>query len=122
MARMRYGIRRPGRPPFGWAPDEYGAVSDVSGGIQIEVVTRHHEEFVRATAKPLGTSAIGHRVWLIGANHLAGHDAVPGQVVPTRKPGKARDASRVSCHLCQTSAPSVRGSLHPPGCLQVSNE
>src|SRR5260370_35026405 len=82
MARMRYRIRRTGRPPFGWTPDECGAVPGLSGGIQVEVVTRHHEEFVRAIAKPPRTGAVGHRLWLVGAHHLPPHHTAPGESLP----------------------------------------
>ena len=58
-SRIRYGIRRAGGSPFIGSAHEGGAIADISGRVEIEIVTRHHQDFVRFDSEKPGRAPIG---------------------------------------------------------------
>ena len=78
------GIRRAGRSPLVGATHEGGAIADTPGHIKVEIVARHHLDFVRLDGQKRGGAPIRVGVRLVNAQQLARDRRVPIDAVTAR--------------------------------------
>ena len=72
-----YGIGRAGGSPLVGSAHEGGAIADAASRIEVEIVARHHQDFVRLDGQKRGGAPIGIGERLVDAQHLAGDHGVP---------------------------------------------
>jgi hypothetical protein len=65
--RVGYGIGRAGGSPLVGSAHEGGAIADAAGCIEVEIVARHHQDFVRLDGQKRGGAPIRIVVRLVDA-------------------------------------------------------